>query len=73
MWLLLGGGDEGEKSCSRLRRQPGAGKEGGVQQEDESLTRGRARGIWACWSRVRWHVTRREWKQLYAGAPGAIR
>ena len=64
MWLLLVGGDEGGESCSRLRRQPGAGTEVGVQQEDESLTLGRARGIWACWSRVRWHATRWEWKQL---------
>ena len=64
MWLLLAGGDEGREGCSKLRWQLGAGTEVGVQQEDESLTRGRARGIWACSSRVRWHVTRREWKRL---------
>ena len=70
MWLLLVGGGEGRGSCSKLRRQLGAGTEVGVQQKDESLTRGRARGLCACWSRVRWHVTRREWKQLCRCARG---
>ena len=41
-----------------------------MQQEDESLKRGRARGIWAYWSRVRWHVSRREWKRLCRCARG---
>jgi hypothetical protein len=57
MRMLLVGGDEGGESCSKLSRQPGADAGVGVQQEDESSTRSRARGIWACWSRVRWHVT----------------
>jgi hypothetical protein len=53
VWLLLVTGDEGGERCGRVRRQPGAGTAGFVQQEDDSLTRGRARGIWARCSRVR--------------------
>ena len=49
LWKLLADGGEIEEGCSKLRRQePGAGTGRRGQQENESLTRGRARGIWAC-------------------------
>ena len=58
-WLVLVTGEGDGWSRGRLRRQPGAGIVGDTQQDDESLTRDRARGIWARWCRVRWHVSRR--------------
>ena len=69
-WMVLVTGEGDGWRSGWLRRQPGAGAAEYVQQEDESLTRGRARGIWARWSRVRCHVSRREWKRLCRCARG---